>query len=333
LVGVGDSGFAIHGSNYDFVGTAGSWLRLRLGDHLELGVGAQGRYEPATAGNQFSPYTTPGVTYENYIQKQVVKAFDEANPNVDVLFPNPVPTDASSYALNAYLGFGKLGNFVWNNLFVDFEHLHPLPPYTETDPRTGAPVMVYITNITNKRYTFQAGDEAQFTLVPGRLDAVWAALVGYNFNKDNTIQSGQDNFEYGSTVLRLQLYLTQVVHYLFETSLAREISLNGNLYRQHVDSIFGNVNGVPTTGQQFALQNGDSSTRDTWQIKTGIVLNPNGPGIYTRPSIRLLYGLQYSSQQAAFGNGYATSLNQYNVFLGPEMHWHSVVALEAEEWF
>jgi hypothetical protein len=81
------------------------------------------------------------------------------------------------------------------------------------------------------------------------------------------------------------------------------------------------------------LEFGDDAVRDTFQFKTGFVLNPKGPGVYMRPSLRILYGLQYSTQQAAFGNGFVASLNQYNVFQGPERHWHSVVAIEAEEWF
>ena len=79
--------------------------------------------------------------------------------------------------------------------------------------------------------------------------------------------------------------------------------------------------------------NGDSNTRNTWQGKTGIVLNPNGAGIFTRPSLRLLYGLQYSTAQDAFASGYVTSASQFNQFVGPEQHWHSVVGVEAEAWF
>lgn len=63
------------------------------------------------------------------------------------------------------------------------------------------------------------------------------------------------------------------------------------------------------------------------------MLNPTGLGIYTRPSLRLLYGLQYSNQQAAFGNGFVENQSQYNIFKTPELHWHHVVAVEAEAWF
>jgi len=47
-----------------------------------------------------------------------------------------------------------------------------------------------------------------------------------------------------------------------------------------------------------------------------------------------LYGLQYSTQQAAYGNGFVDSLNQFNSFASsPERHWHSVLGVEAEGWF
>jgi hypothetical protein len=64
-----------------------------------------------------------------------------------------------------------------------------------------------------------------------------------------------------------------------------------------------------------------------------VVLNPLGPGMYVRPSLRLLYGVQYSTQNNAFGNSFVETLDQYNDFGNVERHWHSVVAIEAEAWF
>ena len=81
------------------------------------------------------------------------------------------------------------------------------------------------------------------------------------------------------------------------------------------------------------LEYGDSAVRNTWQGKVGFVLNPSGLGIYARPSIRLLYGVQWSSQQAAFGNGFVDSLSQYNNFPSNEIHWHHLISLESEGWF
>jgi hypothetical protein len=333
LIGLGDAGYALHGSNYNSVASTGAWLRLRpIPGHLELGLGGQFRYEPAVPGDQNAPYATPGIAYVDYVRQDVIAKFLEENPGQITLFPNPQPRDASSYAMFAYLGFGNFGPVKWNNFFARFEREHPLPPYAETYVSSAGPqtINIYVTDLTAHRYQFEAGDEIQLTLIPGRLDAALAGLVGYNFNKENTVSAGNDNYEYASAVLRLQLYLTDTLHYLVESSLAKEVSLNGNLFRDHVDSIFQSTGGV---ADSQGLEYGDSNERDTWQLKTGIVLNPKGLGIYMRPSLRLLYGLQYSTQQAAFGNGFNQSLNQYNVFQGPERHWHSLVAVEAEEWF
>ncbi|MEC7949543.1 MAG: hypothetical protein VX265_18395, partial [Myxococcota bacterium] len=111
---------------------------------------------------------------------------------------------------------------------------------------------------------------------------------------------------------------------------AREISRNGNAYREHKDSIFANTAGVPDVR---GLETGDTDTRHTVQGKTGFVLNPVGTGVYTRPSIRLLYGVQYSNQNNAFGNSFVDTLDQYNEFGNVEQHLHHVVALETEAWF
>jgi hypothetical protein len=73
--------------------------------------------------------------------------------------------------------------------------------------------------------------------------------------------------------------------------------------------------------------------RTTQQLKVGPVLNPLGTGIYTRPSLRLLYGVQHSSQNNAFGNSFVETLDENSQFQTVERHWHHVVALEAEAWF
>jgi hypothetical protein len=129
----------------------------------------------------------------------------------------------------------------------------------------------------------------------------------------------------------MQLYASETIHFLAESSLAHEQSLNGNLYREHADSVFQSTDGLSDPN---GLQFGDTDVRNTWQGKAGIVFNPAGHGIYARPSLRLLYGLQYSNAQAAYGNTFSSSLSQDQQFPQPtERHWHSVVALEAEGWF
>lgn len=334
LLGVGDGGYSLRGQSYSTLFTGGGSLRVRLGEHLELGAGGQLGYEPEVKGNRFALYRMPEgpngfrITFEDVHRREVLQRYLERNPRMEEEFPRPLPTSGRSYKGVAHLGFGKLGPLRWNNLFLSYRRLHPDTFYLES--YGGRDYLVYLTELTDERYQLLLGNEMQLRLWPERLDAVWALLYGRETNLDNTVAPGEDNREFASTVLRLQLYLTRTVHLLAESSLAREKSLLGNLYREHADSIFQNSKGVPDSR---GLEMGDTDTRDTWQLKTGVVLNPTGLGVFQRPSLRLLYGLQHSNQQAAFGHGFVESLDQYNLFPSPERHWHSVVAIEAEGWF
>ena len=332
LLAVGDSGFAVRGLQYVPLLTAGGAAKVRIGNHFELGGGGQVAVEPFIAGNRNSSYVTPGLTYENYLRGEVLRRYLENNPlgGVDQ-FPNPVPSQQTNVSWRAvgYLGFGQLGPLEWDNLFVRYQRLHPKNFYT--DSYNGQSVQVYVADLTRDRYALQVGNEAIFKLIPDRLDAVWAVLYGQDRDFANTIQASEANREYLSTVLRLQLYFTRTVHWLLENALSRERSLNGNLFRSSFDSIFQNTMGVPDSR---GLEYGDSALRNTWQLKTGLVLNPTGFGVYARPSIRLLYGFQLSSQHAAFGNSFATALNQYDAFKPTgTIAWHHLVSLESEGWF
>ena len=133
-----------------------------------------------------------------------------------------------------------------------------------------------------------------------------------------------------STVLRGQVYMTDHLHLLIEGSAAQEKSKNGNLFREYADSIFTNTDGV---SDARGLEYGDRDVRYTFQGKGGLVLNPMGQGIFNRPSLRLLYGIQYSSQNNAFGNRFVETLDQYNEFGNVEQHIHQLIALETEAWF
>ncbi len=328
LLGFGDSGYRLKGGEYNTVFTPGGTARLRLGSHAELGVGGELFYEPAVTGNRFAPHTTPGLDYEDYLRGEMVQAWLEDNPGQAINFPDPDPTHALSYKGIGYFGFGGLGPLVWNNLFVSLRRLHPDNAVTETVD--GVDYTLYVTELTDERYELIVGDEVQLRLVPDRLDVVWAGLFGRHTDLDNDIAPTDHDRWYASTVLRLQGYVSDTVHLLAETSLANEISTNGNAYRLHVDSIFQSTEGISDTR---GLEYGDSDTRTTWQGKAGIVLNPLGPGVYVRPSLRLLYGVQYSTQNNAFGNSFVETLDQYNEFGNVERHWHHVVALEAEAWF
>ncbi len=328
MVGVGDSGFATRGLNYAPLFNAGAGATLRiLPGHLELGGGAQIAWEPFVEGNRNSSYVSPGLRYEDFVRKEVILHFNETNPGQVGQFTRPQPAGQSSTSWRAvgYLGFGDVGPLKWNKTFVAYRRLHPDNFYDEGAFR------IYIADLTRDRYQFEFGNEALFTIWPNRVDAAWSVLYGDDTNFANTIAAGEDNRTYLSTVLRLQVYLTRTVHVLLEGVLAQERSKNGNLWREHYDSIFKNTARIPDAR---GLEMGDASTRNTMQLKGGLVLNPTGLGIYARPSIRLLYGVQYSTMQAAFGNGFSESLGQFNEFpVGSERHWHHLISLESEGWF
>lgn len=333
LLTVGDSGFANRGVQYVPLLTAGGAIRARFGGHFELGAGAQVAVEPFIDGNRNSSYVTPGVRYEDFVRKEVLRRYLEDNPLGFNQFPLPEESKStsSSYRFVGYLGFGAFGPIRWNNFFARFQRLHPQNNYTDTDPASGRSVQIYIADLTRDKYVLQVGNELQLKLIPDRLDASWAVLYSQNRNFANSIQASEENRTALSTVLRLQLYFTRTLHLLIESSLAQETSLNGNLYRANFDSIFASTQGV---SDARGLEFGDSKTRNTWQFKTGLVLNPTGFGIYARPSIRLLYGFQYSSQHAAFGNAFVQQLDQYDAFRPRStISWHHLVSLESEGWF
>lgn len=327
ILGVGDAGYATRGFDYSTILTAGGFLKFHV-PHFEVGAGGQFRYEPEVRGNRHAPYATPGITYEDYVRGRVVRRWLEEHPGQSLLFPNPEPRSSQSYKVVGYLGFGGFGPLRWDSLYVNYQRLHPDNSYSET--YNGATYTIYTHDLTDERTQLLVGNEMQLGIVPDRLDAVWGVVYGQVSNAKNTVAPGDDNRTYLSTVLRLQAYLTRTVHLLAESAVAQEKSALGNVYRTHYDSIFRNSGGVPDAQ---GLEYGDSDTRYTWQLKVGPVLNPTGVGIFTRPSLRLLYGVQYSSQQAAYGNAFVDSLDQYNVFTGTESHWHHVLAIEAEAWF
>ncbi len=331
LLAVGDSGFALRGGQYVPLLTAGGAVRVRLGDNVELGGGGQVAVEPFIEGNRFSSWATPGVRYEDFARKEVLRRYLEENPLDFDRFPLPQRAGQTSTSWRAvgYLGFGKLGPLRWNNLFARVQRLHPQNFYE--DAWQGRSVTVYLGDLTRDRYVVQVGNELQVRLVPDVLDAAWAVLYGTDRDYSDTIVASERNRQYLSTVLRLQLYFTRAFHLLLEGAVAEERSLNGNLYRTAFDSIFQNSAGTPDTR---GLEFGDAAARRTVQVKTGIVLNPTGLGIYARPSIRLLYGLQYSTQHAAFGNAFVERLDQFDAFKPTAtISLHHLISLESEGWF
>ena len=174
-------------------------------------------------------------------------------------------------------------------------------------------------------------------IVKNRFDLTLGALFGYHFDLDDDVSASERNRLIASVLARGQVYITPTVHILAETSYAHEHSLNGNLWRKSPRSIRQSSEGA---SDPLGLEYGDIDTRQTWQGKIGFVLNPGGTGIFARPSLRLLYGVQYSNAHDAFPNSNTESVDLTNEFFGQdtlsqlkERHWHHVISIEAEAWF
>ncbi len=330
MLAVGDSGYFQKKDAYNTIFTGAASLRYRfIPGKLEAGLRAQVGYEPGVAGNRNALYQLSSpVLYEDFARKEVMKRFYELNPNAQPRTDPLIPRSGSSYKGVAYVGFGGVGPVQWNNFYATFSKKHPDAFTRET--YQGREYLLPIADLTDERYELFFGNETALQLIPGKLDALWGATFGYQYNNDNTVVAGEDNRTYFGTVLRTHYYFSNTFHLLGETSIAREEIHNGNLFREHADSVFQSTGNMPDTR---GLEFGDSNVRTTWQGKLGVALTPKGKGLYSRPSLRLLYGLQYSNQHAAFGNSHVDSLDQYNLFVGPERHWHQVISIEAEKWF
>lgn len=327
LVGAGDAGFRKRGFDYSAIPTVGLASRFKV-PHFEIGVGGEVFWEPGAQGSRNAPYQTPGINYEDWIRGEVVDRYLEEFPGLEDFFPDPVRRSSVSGKAVGYVGFGGYGPLIWNNFFITVGRDHPMRFTTET--LGGRDLRLFIHDFTDQRYAMILGNEMQLRLVPDRLDAVWSVMWGDQWDLDNQIVPTDWDRTFGSTVLRFQAYATESVHLIAETSGARERARNGNAYREHFDSIFQNTGGQPNTR---GLEYGDTDTRWTWQGKAGVVLNPLGRGVYNRPSLRLLYGLQYSNVNNAFGNAFVDTVDQYNAFGNVERHWHHLGSAEAEVWF
>jgi hypothetical protein len=328
LLGIGDAGYRLRREQYDTILTAGAWARFHPSDHFEVGVGAQGFFEPGVRGNRFAPHQTPGVEYEDFVRREVVAEFDMANPMRLDEFPRPDSTSASSFKAFSYIGFGDVGPLKWTSLFFTVEQRHPDNFYVESF--MDRDFNIFVKELTDERYSLLFGTETQLQIVPEVFDVVIGGVLGHHFDEDNEITPTDFDRTYYSALVRMQVYVTETFHLLGETVIANEISSNGNAYRLHADSVFRNDGGIANTR---GLEFGDSDSRTTWQGKIGVVLNPTGTGIFSRPSIRVMYGVQYSNQNNAFGNSFVETLDEFNEFGSPEQHWHHLVALEAEAWF
>ena len=292
-------------------------------------------------GNRFAPHQTDmlggELTYEDYYRGELTKRFFELYPPAEQRFPRPTSTSAQSWKAVAYAGFGNMGPLRWNNFFASYARKHP--ENSRTESYNGRQYVIYNKELTDERYSLLAGNEMQLVVIPGVVDAVWGVLYGADEDRDLTRgfadslykAASEANRRYYSTVVRLQTYLTSTVHLLLESSVATEVSTEGNLWRAHYLSVKTSNGGIANTR---GLEMGDTSERRTFQAKGGLVLNPTGPGIYTRPSLRILYGLQNSNVHDAYSNRYTDTLDENDDFFGgSDRYWHHVIALEAEAWF
>ena len=235
LVVLGDSGFGLHGADYSPVLTFGLRGRVRAGRHFEFGTGGQFDWGPKVSGNRLAPHTTPGLDYEDWLRGEVIENFLFDNPGQIESFPDPVATTTYAGRAIGYLGFGNLGPLRWSGLHVNFIHLPP--ELRSTEIHDGQEFTLYTKDITDFRFIFTLGNEAQFTLVPGKLDLVWGLLYGDHWDEDNDLAPSEHERWYFSSVLRIQGYVSPMFHVLLEGSVAQEVSRLGNVWRNHGDSI------------------------------------------------------------------------------------------------
>jgi len=330
LIGAGDSGFGLRGDRYNPVLTGGGSLRLAVGEHLQLGIGAEKFIEPGVQGHTHAPYHTPRVQYEDWVRGEVVQSYRAEHPIQADRFPGPQPTQADAHSAFFYLGSGAGDGKLleWSSTYVRYDKRLPEGP--TTDEYNGESQLIHVTALTDERRALTVGSETLFNLMPERLEMIMGVLWGLRWDEDNHILPTDHDAEFVSGILRVQYAATPTVGILVENSLAQEKSENGNRYRTHSDSIFANTDGTPDTR---GLEYGDEEIRKTWQGKAGFVLTPLGPGIWSRPTIRLMYGTQFSTENNAFSNSFVESLDQYNEYGNVDQHWHHLLALEAEAWF
>jgi hypothetical protein len=305
----------------------GGQLRWQPSAHVDLALGGELRRQPATPGNQDAPHATPGLELEPWLRGEVVEGWMAEAPGQTLDLPDPIPTAAGSSKLVGALGFGDWGPLAWWTTQASFARLPP--ELQSTEVVDGESHTLHTTELTDQRTVLTVGSEVLLRPSP-KLDVVVAALWADHQDADNDLAPSEHDRSYGSVVARLTAHLRPTFHWLGEGSLAREWSRNGNLYREHADSIFANTGGI-VDARGFEL--GDTDTRVTLQAKTGLVFSPLGPGVWTRPSLRVLYGAQLSNENNAFGHGFVDTLDQYNEFGNVERHWHHVLALETEAWF
>ena len=195
---------------------------------------------------------------------------------------------------------------------------------------TGRDFTIYLADLTDQRHRFELGSELQLKVLPKRLDLWIGALGIWTWDEDNQVAPSDHAMQMLSSVGRAQWYLDKQWHLLLEGSLATEHSVLGNRWRATPRSIEANSQGQ---SDLRGLEYGDLSTRNTRQLKGGLIFSPKGRGLFARPVVRLLYGLQHSNQNNAFGNQFEERESNENTFEPVQRRYHHLIALEAETWF
>ena len=263
---------------------------MRIGDHVELGGGGQVAVEPFIAGNRNSSYVTPDVNYEDFARKEVLRRFVERTQLGVEQFPRPVPSAQTNVSWRAvgYLGFGKLGPLKWNNFFARYQRLHPQNSYTDAGKASGAGLHRRPHPRSLRAAAGQRdGDRAHPR--PPRRGVVDALRAGPRSREHDRRQRGEPPLHvHGAPAAALLLPHRALA--AGERDVARSARSTATSSAPPSTRSSRTPRARPT---RRGLEFGDSNVRNTWQLKTGIVLNPTGFGIYARPSIRLLYGFQH----------------------------------------
>ncbi len=356
FVAVGDSGYSMQqerlttNTNFSTVGynttpTLGALAKytwttspvkdwFRWAESFQSGAGFQLMLERSPAGSPNAPYQTPGIPYIDVIRGEALQNWLLQNPGLQDYFPNAVNRSSPAWKASLWLGFNlkdRLGpvKLMWNDMSFSFVRKRADRFVDET--YNGITKRIYTNDFTDERYEFIFADEMQWQVWKDRLDINLGTIMIFSWDKDNVYKPSEANRNLMTFTVRPQFYITSILHALMEVSYTTEFSTLGNLYREHYDSIEASTAGSP---DMRGLEYGDTNRRNSLQLKLGPVLNPNGRGIYNRPTIRLLFGMQLSNVHAAFPNNYSPALNSNNVFsYGEDRHEHYMVSLEVEHWW
>ncbi len=262
---LGDSGWALRGSQYHLVASGGVSVKHTVGDHLKLGLGGQAWVEPPS-DDPDALQNTPGLSIRDWYGDRA----DWAANHPDAAAGEPVL--GLAWKLAGSLDFLKLGAIRSNRFqVVAWRRLPDAPVVTAVGDTS---ITLGAADHTDARYALVIGNEMEVEVLPERLELAWGILYDRSFDLDDRPDSkgggSTGNNRAGiSTVVRAQLALTPTVALLGESCVAYEV-----------------VRGETPT--------------DTQQAKGGVVLSPAGPGLNARPALRLLYGVQHSSKVDAW---------------------------------